>query len=114
MPAGRIGSNYYPGEISINYQIYCRITRKIISCKRYFIRPNDVQSRNIALDGNYIRNRSDQMLHHGIVQPGAKGFDAVVGSGRMDTIGQKNYNNLTLQVHPERSSRKAEMSDAFF
>ena len=25
--------NYYPGEIPINYQIYCRITRKIISCR---------------------------------------------------------------------------------
>ena len=68
----------------------------------------------IAFGGILICNRSNQRLHHGIVQPGAKGLDAVVGSGGMDAIGQKNHNYFTLQIHPERGSGKTEMSDAVF
>jgi hypothetical protein len=58
--------------------------------------------------------RSDKRLHNGIVQPGPKSLDTVIGSRGMNAIGQKDNHDFTFQIHPEGSSGKAQMPDTAF
>ena len=57
---------------------------------------------------------AQKTLHHRIMQFGPECFNRHVVTGRMDSVGQHDHHNKTIQIHPKRGSCETKMTHTVY